>query len=54
MKNLLILISLIFTIFVYAQVTNKNPDCEPMTNAEKMYESILIHANGNGLSWTKP
>ena len=45
MKNLLILISLIFTIFVYAQVTNKNPDCEPMTNAEKMYESILIHAD---------
>ena len=45
MKNLLILFSLIFTIFVYAQVTNKNPDCEPMTNAEKMYESILIHAD---------
>lgn len=45
MKNLLILFSLIFTIFVYAQVTHKNPDCEPKTNAEKMYESILTHAD---------
>ena len=45
MKNLLILISLIFTIFIYAQVTHKNPDCQPKTNAEKMYESILTHAN---------
>jgi soluble lytic murein transglycosylase-like protein len=45
MKNLLILFSLIFTIFVYAQVTYTNPDCEPKTNAEKMYESILIHAD---------
>ena len=45
MKNLLILFSLITTIFIYAQVTHKNPDCQPRTNAEKMYESILTHAN---------
>jgi soluble lytic murein transglycosylase-like protein len=45
MKNLLILFSLITTIFIYAQVTHKNPDCQPKTNAEKMYESILTHAN---------
>jgi soluble lytic murein transglycosylase-like protein len=45
MKNLLILISLILTIFIYAQVTHKNPDCKPKTNAEKMYESILQHAD---------
>ena len=45
MKNLLILFSSIFTIFVYAQVTYKNPDCEPKTNAEKMYESIITYAD---------
>ena len=45
MKNLLILFSLILTIFIYAQVTHKNPDCKHKTNAEKMYESILIHAD---------
>ena len=45
MKNLLILFSLILTIFIYAQVTHKNPDCEPKTNAEKMYESILMYAD---------
>jgi len=45
MKNLLILFSLITTIFIYAQVTHKNSDCKPKTNAEKMYESILQHAD---------
>lgn len=45
MKNLLILISLILTIFVYAQVTHKHPDCEPKTSAEKMYESIITYAD---------
>jgi soluble lytic murein transglycosylase-like protein len=45
MKNLLILISLFFTIFIYAQITHKNPDCQPKTNAEKMYEAILAHAD---------
>lgn len=45
MKNLLIFISLIFTIFVFSQVTHKNPDYEPKTNAEKMYESIVTYAD---------
>lgn len=45
MKNLLIVVLFIFTIFIYAQVTRKNIDCNPKTNAEKMYESILSHAD---------
>jgi len=45
MKNLLFLFASLLTFFIYAQVTHNNPDCEPKTNAEKMYESILHHAD---------
>jgi soluble lytic murein transglycosylase-like protein len=45
MKNLLILISFILTIFVYSQTTIKQPNGEPKTNAEKMYESITTYAD---------